>query len=231
MRTSLDYVSRRWTEDVETFVLLLDVRVVRHTAGVLNLVRMAHAEKVGCPFPDVARHVEQTVTVGAEDADGRRTFEAVGAQVLPGELALPGVCLHFAARREVIAPNEGLALQPAASGAFQLSLRRQGFAGPLRVRQRVGVSNVRHRMPLPSANAALWAFGVAPISAGDVCPPVAEIAQIDRTEGFLEDERTRYEQGRVGAGIERRVRRLFGEGDMPCLCHKSRELGDGHRMF
>src|SRR5689334_5652805 len=82
-------------------------------------------ELIAGPLPDVADDVVETVAVGRERADRRRAREAVRAQVLPWELALPGVGHHATAGREVVAPGEAPALEAAAGGALPLRLRGQ----------------------------------------------------------------------------------------------------------
>src|SRR5882724_8924522 len=65
---------------------LAAARVVDRAAGVVDLAVVL--VPVGGPFPDIAGHVVEAVTVRRERADGRDAFVAVGAQVLPRELAL-----------------------------------------------------------------------------------------------------------------------------------------------
>src|SRR6266571_6920257 len=50
------------------------------------------------PFPHIARHVIQTIAIGREGAHGRRPLKAIGEQVLPGKLSLPGVGHQLATR-------------------------------------------------------------------------------------------------------------------------------------
>src|SRR4051794_21131485 len=78
---------------VRVVALRLDAaaRVVGHAAGLLLLVRVARRVPVGRPLPHVADHVVQPVAVGWERAHRRRSLIAVLLQVLPRELALPGV--------------------------------------------------------------------------------------------------------------------------------------------
>jgi len=58
---------------------------------------------------------------------------------------------------------------------------------------------------------AVWA---TPVGAEFEGPPIREIAQIDRSIRRIEDERTCLQHVRQRAGIIRRVRRYFGEGDI-----------------
>src|SRR6185369_5560833 len=65
------------------------------------------------PFPDIPRHVMESVAIGRERRDRCRPFEAVLTFVLPGELALPGVGHVLAVGGHLIAPAIFSALQSA----------------------------------------------------------------------------------------------------------------------
>src|SRR5262249_30915004 len=87
-------------------------------------------EPVVRPLPDVAGHVVEAVAVRRIGLDRRGALVAVEQQVLPGELALPGIGHHAALRRELLAPREGRAVQATAGRVLPLGLARQRLAGP-----------------------------------------------------------------------------------------------------
>src|SRR5262249_57651921 len=97
-----------------------DVTLRRATGAAGPLREVVHR-----PLPDVAGHVEQAEAVRREPLDRRRAFEPVGAEVLPGELALPGVRHHASLRGELIAPRVGGALEAAAGGVLPFGFGRQ----------------------------------------------------------------------------------------------------------
>src|SRR5574340_769710 len=66
-------------------------------------------EIVGGPFPDISRHITESVAVGAEVADRGGTGETVFEEVLPREFPLPDVAAGPAARLVLVAPYERLA--------------------------------------------------------------------------------------------------------------------------
>src|SRR5215469_4826450 len=68
-----------------------DARVARRAARALNLPAPAGDEVVAGPLPDVPGHVVQPVTVGREALDRGCPLPAVGLEVLPGKLTLPGI--------------------------------------------------------------------------------------------------------------------------------------------
>src|SRR6266478_5707814 len=73
-------------------------RVLRDTAGLWRIGFVPRRIPVGRPFPDVADHVVESVTVRRECRDRRRAFEAVRLCVLAGKFTLPGIG-HVTAKR------------------------------------------------------------------------------------------------------------------------------------
>src|SRR4029450_2132131 len=89
---------------------------------------------IGRPLPDVPGDVVEAVPVPGEAADGRRAFETVELQVLPGELALPGVGHRLPVGEVLVAPREHGAVEAAARGELPFRLGRKLLAGPGGVR-------------------------------------------------------------------------------------------------
>src|SRR5690348_1232471 len=134
---------------------------------------MLGLEEVGSPLPNVPRHVTKAIAVGRERADGRGALVAGSAEVLPGELALPGVRHEAATRSEFIAPHEPRTLQPTARGVLPLGFGRQRLTGPAGVGFRVLERDVRDRMVLASVERTGRTLGPVPARAGDVGPPLS----------------------------------------------------------
>src|SRR6476620_8850621 len=86
--------------------LAATARVLRNAASLHGIRLMLWRIPVGRPFPDVADHVVQTVTVRWEYGDRRRALKAVSTGVLVRESTLPGIGHVTAGRREIIAPRE-----------------------------------------------------------------------------------------------------------------------------
>src|SRR6185437_9405982 len=82
------------------------------------------------PFPDVACHVIEPVAIRRERADRHRFGMAPHANVLPGELAPPGVGHQLAARHKLIAPGIDFSVQAAARGKLPFRLAWQLLASP-----------------------------------------------------------------------------------------------------
>ena len=188
-------------------------------------------KEVGGPLPHVAGHIEQAIAVRRVGLDRRGPLVAVEHQVLPRELALPGVGHHLAARRELIAPAEGLAVQATTGRVLPLSLGRQLLAGPRGVRFGVPVGHVGHRVALSSVQCAVRALGMTPLSAGRPAPPVPHVTQVDRPGGLMKDQRSRDQHLGIGAGVISRIGSLLSPGDVTGGLHKAAELGDRHRML
>ena len=193
--------------------------------------RMTRGEIVTRPFPDVAGHVEQAVAVGGEGADRGRSLIAVGEQVLPGELALPGVGHHPAARRELIAPCVHRPVEAAAGRVFPFRLGGQFLAGPCRVGFGVFVGHVGHRVPPAAAAVTARPGGPPPAGPRHVRPPVAVIPQVNRALGAVEDQRPWHQQRRIGVGVAGRVERALGDGQVPGGGHEAPVFGHGHRAL
>src|SRR5689334_24184115 len=70
------------------------------------------------PFPNIAGHVVQPVTVGRKAAHRRRSFETIEFKILPWEFPLPGVRHLLLAGSKFIPPNELRTIQSAARGEF-----------------------------------------------------------------------------------------------------------------
>ncbi len=209
----------------------LDPRVARGAARLRYLVGVARREEVARPLPHVAGHVVQPVAVGGEGADRRRALVAVGQEVLPGELALPRIRRHASFGRELVAPREDGALQPTARGELPLCLGRQRLSGPSRIRVRVLVRYMHHRVVVTPVERARWSFGVAPARARRVGPPGVVVVQADGTRRPAKDERAGHKQCRVDARIVGGVRRALGRGDVVGCLGEAAELGVCHRVF
>ena len=208
-----------------------DPRVARHTASVPRSLSVPlGGEVVARPLPDVAGHVEQAVAVGREALHRGRALPAVRHQVLPGELALPGVGHHGAAGSEVAAPGEDGAVQAAAGGELPFRFAGQLLAGPGRVGLGVLGGHMRDRVVAQPLDAAARAAWPPPLGTRHVTPPLGDVAQVHRAVGAVEDQRSGPQQGRVGAGVLRRVERALGDRHVPGRGRETGELGDGDRM-
>src|SRR4051794_4347661 len=115
--------------------LLGRIHVARwRTAPVGGGLVVARGEGIDRPFPDVAGDIEQSVAVRRERPDRRRPLEAVECQVLPRELALPGVRPPPAVRSlVVVAPREDRTVEPAARRELPFGFGGQLLARPGRV--------------------------------------------------------------------------------------------------
>src|SRR5260370_33413769 len=111
--------------------------VFRDATGLWCVGGVFRCIPVGGPFPDVADHVVNVVTVRRERGDGRRALEAVFTQVLPRKFTLPGVGLMLAAGREFITPGIFGTADPAARVKFPFGFRRQILASPACICERV----------------------------------------------------------------------------------------------
>ena len=229
VRAALDHPARDRRREVAAW--LRDDRVARNGRAARRCrltgagARMARPEEVTRPLPDVAGHVKQAIPVGRERAGRRGALVAIEREVLPWELTLPGVGQVPAIGREIVTPDIDRAVEAAASGEFPLRLGRQRLARPRRVGLRVGIRNVRDRVPVPAPDVAGRALGTPPARAGNVRPPLAEVAEIDRPGGAAEDQRARYQQAGVGIRVVGGAERPLGDRPVTGRGHKPAEVG------
>src|SRR3954468_11752201 len=148
VRAALDHAARNRLAGGVAPLVAGDARVLRDAARLLGLVWVTLREEVGRPLPHVPRHVVEAVAVRRERPDRGRTLKPVELQVLPRELALPGVRHRLAVGEVLVAPGERRALEAAAGRELPLGFGRQLLAGPLGMRLRV--DSVR-RVPLDRA--------------------------------------------------------------------------------
>src|SRR5450432_2368895 len=78
-------------------------RVFRYAAGFRRVGFVLLGVPVGRPFPGIADHVVNAVSVWRERGDGRCPLKAVVVQVVSGKITLPGVGLVLSAGRELMA--------------------------------------------------------------------------------------------------------------------------------
>src|SRR6516225_2710944 len=186
----------------------------RPAAGLRWVGFVALGEPVAGPLPDIADHVVEAVAIGREAADRRGALEAVGLQILPRKIPLPESRHHASPGGELLAPGVFGALQPAAGGELPFRLARQLLTAPMGIGQRILIGDLDHGVVLPAGDTAALALGMAPAGARSPAPPVADIAQVDRTLAFVEDEGAGRQHGRRGTRKVGGVQRPLRHGDV-----------------
>ena len=139
VRAALDHAARDVLAGLPGVVARVrrgHARVARDAARARDLVGMPWDVPVAGPLPDVPRHVVEAVAVRREAADRGGALEAVDLQVLPGELALPGVGHRLAVREVLVAPGERGAVEAATGGELPLAPRSAAPSRPRRRRPR-----------------------------------------------------------------------------------------------
>src|SRR5882672_1303555 len=109
-------------------------------------------------------------------------------QVLPGELALPGVGHVATTRRELVAPGVLGGVETTARCELPLGFGRQFLAGPCSVSLGILERNVHDRVLPKALQRTPRAARVTPVRTRHVAPPVVVIAQIDATRWLLEHD-------------------------------------------
>src|SRR3974390_425875 len=73
-RTPFNHLSRNLDAGEQRIVTLLTISPGNCSAAACFLPRMVRGIPVGCPFPDVADHVVQPITIGRELSHGSSSF-------------------------------------------------------------------------------------------------------------------------------------------------------------
>src|SRR6516165_9109374 len=149
-------------------------RIFGNAARFGSIRRMLRGPPVSGPFPDIADHVVDAVTIGRKRGHRRGAVEAVLAFVFVWKISLPGIGHVFAAGRKRFAPSELGAVEPAACGEFPLGLGWQVLARPFGVGQRIRVSDMDNGMIVERVYIALRPIGMTPICVFQISPPLAE---------------------------------------------------------
>src|SRR5882724_12757030 len=205
-------------------------RVLRDAASLRCIRLMLWRIPVGRPFPGVADHVVEAVPVWRECTDRRGALEAVGIDVLPWKLTLPGICHVTAMRREFIAPRKLGAVEPAARCKFPFRFGWQILASPFRVGERIAEGHMHDWMIVQPTDVASGSVGMPPVRAPGEGPPLAEVPEADRMRGGREHQRARIDHVREHSGIILRIRRDLGNGDVPGSPYELPELPVRHRI-
>src|SRR5262245_39019961 len=138
VRTALDDLAWDPAERLQRVVAVMlgaAARILRDAARFCRIGSVLRHVPVAGPFPDIADHVVDAVTIGRIGHHRRGPLEAVVAAVLERKVALPGVGSMYSARSELVAPGKLGTIQAAACGKFPLRFRRQVLAGPSGVGQ------------------------------------------------------------------------------------------------
>src|SRR4029077_11024608 len=126
----------------------------------------------------ITRHVVEAVAVGMEAADRRGALVALGAEIEHRKYAVPEVGLRLAVVIGLIAPGEGLAVEPAARGIFPFRFGWQRASGPARIGFGVLVRDLNDGMIHPVSNFAAWSFRMSPARSGHELPPLLDLVQV-----------------------------------------------------
>src|SRR3954466_5504596 len=136
---------------------------------------MARSVPVARPFPHVADHVVEPVTVRRETPDRRRTGMIVFIAVEYREETLPGICDRLSMRivsvRIIV-----LTVAAAARGELPLRLGRNFASAPMRIGKRILVGNMYNGVIFPARYRAAGAGRLMPVRTGNVLPPLRDTA-------------------------------------------------------
>src|SRR5579883_2154168 len=129
--------------------------ISRHAAGFHLFMGMLRAEPVCGPFPNVADHVDQAVTVRRKTPYRRGPLIAVRAKILPWEFSLPEICHHLTAWRQLIAPGELCLVDAASRSELPFCFRRNFFPSPFCIRAHTTPRELPHDHPFRPASCSI----------------------------------------------------------------------------
>ena len=133
VRTAFDHLARNFDLGLAWIVApLLDSapRVFRNAAGFRRVSIVLLREPVGGPFPYIADHVVNAVTVRRERGHRGSPLETVAVQILPRKIALPGVGVMLSAGHEFTAPGIFSVVDSAARRELPFGFGRQNPRRP-----------------------------------------------------------------------------------------------------
>ena len=166
MRAALDDFARNpdiGQVRVVTSRLRAAARVGGNATRFARIGHMLRRPPIRSPFPHVADHVVEAVTIRWK-CSNRRCAPVAGPSVV-GEFSMPCVGHCAAVWHEVVAPCELCAVKTSARGELPFSLRRQLLATPCGIGQCVPEAHVHNRMMIEPFNAAARTIWLPPVGA------------------------------------------------------------------
>ena len=135
------------------------MRIDRDAAGFRELLIIIRAIPIAAPFPNVAGHVVKAIAVRRELRDRRDTDEAIFACILNRKLSLVVLAIHLPSGLNSSPHDVGLPRQTSARREFKFRFGWQTFARPLRIRFRIGISDLHDRIFFFSLDAIIVGSG------------------------------------------------------------------------
>ena len=135
------------------------------------------------PLPHISSHVIQPVAIGGKTFHHRCTRETIVRRVLTGKLTLPCVATlgEQLITHGLIAPHIDFLRESSARRILPLGFRRQSFARPLAIRERINKRDMHNRLIQRRVNRRRWSSWMLPISAERPSPPPREIIRGHRS--------------------------------------------------
>src|ERR1700730_15037130 len=204
--------------------------VARHATGFFFVFGARGRERARCPLPNIANHVVEPVAICGKGIDRGSALVSIYLEVLPGESTLPSVRHWPPLRSKRLAPRVSSAVQAPASGEFPFGFDRQLLPSPGSVRASILVSDVNHRVIIPTVDGAVRTFGMPPIRPGRIFPPSTVVTQIHGATRLPEHHGTGHQERWVGIPANRGIGRALAGRDILCRANKSPKLRIRHRI-
>src|SRR4029077_20369167 len=169
------------------------LRILRDATFVSQDRIIIGAIPIAAPFPDIPRHVVNTVTVWRKRFHWCDSSIAILARIFNWKFSLPSIRHPFSARAKLIAPYIDFSRQTAACREFKLGFGRQTFARPVCVSFRIRISDVYDGIISLALQVGVRSSWMAPVSAFHIAPPLVMIVQRNFLIGGRENDRASNE--------------------------------------
>src|SRR6266581_2807618 len=143
---------------------------------------------VAAPLPYISGEVIKAITVGRELGDRCEAGKAVFTRVFHRKSPLKSVRHDLAARPKFVTPHVKFSSDATARCKFPLRLGRQALARPLGVGDCVIAGDVYSGVFFPPVQTTVGPFGMTPVGASLIAPPLIMIVQRDRARSWREDD-------------------------------------------
>src|SRR6185312_3479161 len=186
MRSALENLARDFHVGLTRVIargLTSAAGVFRNAARFRRIGLVPARPPIAGPFPDIADHVVEAVTVRRECFHRSRALEPVVAAMFVREHALPRVRHALAPRRKFISPGEFSTVQAATGRKLPFRFGWQLLPDPIGVSFRIPVGDMNNRMIIEPADRGGGAVWTPPVGAEFEPPPLRPVSRVDRMMG------------------------------------------------
>ncbi len=188
------------------------------------------ANPVRGPFPDVADHVVEDRSRWPERRRPARCCDSRAGRFSEGNSPCQVFAMWAPARRELVAPGIGCAVEAARARQIPIPPRSAATCPPIGIGERIGIGDMDDRMIRQRAARPLRPVGDAASRRPSECPPLPPVAGIDAAVRLREDHRAGRRACAAAHPDNRRIRRQLGEGHIAGGFDEPAEIAIGNEV-